>query len=420
MTDARERIALVASRLIDGSGGPALADATVLVEDGQVSEVRESVGDSTLSGCRIVRLDGCTLMPGLIDAHVHLTFSPDLAGDGSVEADLASTSSEQLMLRALRNARLALSGGVTTMRDLGGPGLTTLRLRDAIAAGEVVGPRLLVAGEPITTTAGHGYYFGVCADNVDEVRKAVRRLCQQGVDVIKVMVTGGMMTPGSNPRAAQFSDEELRVIVDEAHRLGRRVAGHILCSAGVRAAIQAGFDTIEHGWTITGKTQDYEPGLGELIAERGIYGSVTAQRDLRSLLPHRSNNLEELTGRLGPHREMLRAGVALVVHSDAGPPGTRFERFAESVEVFMRGLGVGVEAAIQAATGTAARALGIDDRVGTIAPGQAADFLAVDGDVTGDIAALRNVRLVTIAGRVVVDGGALVERVALPEEAGAS
>lgn len=416
MSDVWERTAFVASRMIDGSGGPALSDVTVIVEDGWISDVLEGADESALSGARVVRLDGCTLMPGLIDAHVHLTFSPDLAEDGSVQADLAATSSEELILRALRNARLALVGGVTTMRDLGGPGLTTLRLRDAIAAGDVVGPRLLVAGEPITTTAGHGYFFGTCADSVDEVRKAVRRLCQQGVDVIKVMVTGGMMTPGSNPRAPQFSDEELRVIVDEAHRLGRRVAGHILCSAGVRAAIQAGFDTIEHGWTITGKTQDYEAGLGELIAERGIFGSVTAQRDLRRLLPHRSNDLDELTGRLGPHRELLRAGVPLVVHSDAGPPGTRFERFAESVEVFMRGLGVGPEAAIQAATGTAARALGIDDRVGTITVGNAADLLAVEGDVSEDIAALRNVRLVTIAGRVAVDGGAVVERFAVAEE----
>lgn len=414
MNEARERIAFVASRVVDGTGAPALTDTTVVVEDGKIADVFESARESALSGCHVIRLDGCTLLPGLIDPHVHLTFSPDLAEDGSVEADLASTSSEQLTLRALRNARLALSGGVTTMRDLGGPGLTTLRLRDAIAAGEVVGPRLLVAGEPITTTAGHGYFFGTCADSVDEVRKAVRRLCEEGVDVIKVMVTGGMMTPGSNFRAPQFSDEELRVIVEEAHRLGRRVAGHILCSAGVRAAIKAGFDTIEHGWTITGKTQDYESGLAELIAERGIFGSVTAQRDLRRLLPHRSNDLEELIGRLGPHRELVRAGVSMVVHSDAGPPGTRFERFAESVEVFMRGLGVTVEAAIRAATGTAAEALGIDDRVGTIAAGKDADLLVVDGDVTTGIDALRRVRLVTIAGRTVVDRGAVLERFEVP------
>jgi imidazolonepropionase-like amidohydrolase len=132
------------------------------------------------------------------------------------------------------------------------------------------------------------------------------------------------------------------------------------------------------------------------------------------LLPHRANNLEELTGRLAPHREMMRAGVSMVVHSDAGPPGTRFERFAESVEVFMRGLGVGVEAAIRAATGTAAEALGIDDRLGTIATGKTADLLVLDGDVTGDIAALRQVRLVLIAGRTVVEGGALVEHYEVP------
>jgi imidazolonepropionase-like amidohydrolase len=414
MTDARERTAFVASRVVDGTGAPALENTTVVVEGGKITDVLEGSGEAALSGCRVVRLDGCTLLPGLIDPHVHLTFSPDLAEDGSVQADLASISSEELMLRALRNARLALSGGVTTMRDLGGPGLTTLRLRDAIAGGQFVGPRLLVAGEPITTTAGHGYFFGTCADSVDEARKAVRRLCQEGVDLIKVMVTGGMMTPGSNFRAPQFSDEELRVIVEEAHRLGRRVAGHILCSAGVRAAIKAGFDTIEHGWTITGKTQDYEPGLAEQIAEGGIFGSVTAQRDLRRLLPHRSNDLDELTNRLGPHREMVRAGVSMVVHSDAGPPGTRFERFAESVEVFMRGLGVDVEAAIRAATGTAAEALGIDDRVGTIAAGKDADLLVVDGDVTSDVGALRQVRFVSIAGRVVVDGGAVLERFEVP------
>ena len=266
------------------------------------------------------------------------------------------------------------------MRDLGGPGRVTLRLRDSIRSGLLVGPRLLVAGRPITTTAGHCHYMGRRADGVVEVRRAVRELCNEGVDVIKIMVTGGMMTPGSNPKSNQFTIEELTACVTESHRLGRRVAGHVLCSAGLRAALTAGIDTIEHCWTITGVGQDYDSRLAALLANSASYGSLTAHSGLRSLLPGHGNNTAELRRRLMAHAGMRRAGVRLIVHSDAGTPGTYVSLFAESIEAFMVGLETEAAEAIRAATEVPAAALGLDGEIGSVVKGKVADFVVVEGE----------------------------------------
>ena len=397
-------IRITADFLIDGSGAPSLPNPEILIEDGRFSFVGQRREDEPMGGGDSLDFPGCTIIPGLIDSHVHLAMSPDL-DPKQVALDLVTTPEHVLILRAERHARLALRTGVTTLRDCGGPGNVTLALRDAIGAGLVIGPRLVVSGRPITTTAGHCHFMGERADSETEMRKVTRALCREGVDFIKVMATGGMLTPGSNPAAAQFSASELAACVQEAHRLGRRVAAHVLCSAGVRAAVAAGVDTIEHCWSIAGASQDADDETIGILADSGLFGSVTAHRSLRRLLSDGADGITELRRRLGPHRAMRQAGVPLPVHSDAGTPGTGFEFFYLSVDAFRHGLETSIEEAIRAASHVPAMALGLGDRLGKIESGYESDLVVVRGDPRRSDFSISKTRLVMLRGQVIAENG---------------
>jgi imidazolonepropionase-like amidohydrolase len=408
-----DEIRIVADFLIDGSGAPPMKNPEIRVRDGRFFSVGSTTQLEAEDGGHLLRFPGCTAIPGLIDSHVHLSLSPDVAA-ADVARDVATTPDDQLLLRAERNARLALLAGVTTLRDCGGPNNIPLVLRDAIRAGVVRGPRLLVSGRPITTTGGHCHFMGERADSEDEMRRATRSLCRDGVDFIKVMATGGMLTPGSNPAAAQYSVAELKACVEEAHRLGRRVAAHVLCSEGIRFSVAAGIDTIEHCWSIAGGPQDADVETIERLAASGSFGSVTAHRSLRGLLTEGLDGLAELRRRLAPHRAMRQAGVALPVHSDAGIPGTRFESFRLSVEAYRRGLETSIEEAVRAATHVPAAALGLGDRLGKVAPGYISDLVIIRGDPNSDDFLSSEVVLVMLQDEMVVENG----RIAAPHSSG--
>jgi imidazolonepropionase-like amidohydrolase len=318
---------------------------------------------------------------------------------------------EALEAGAVEHAREALAGGLTTLRDLGSANGIAIRLRGQVAAGRVAGPRILAAGVPVTTTGGHCHWFSRRADSGPELVVAVEELAALGADVIKVMATGGMVTKGSDPYTAQYTAAQLTPAVQVAHRLGLRVAAHALCTAGVRLAIAAGVDTIEHGWTITGARQDFEPAVAGEIARSGAVGSVTTHNALRDLLPDADGaggDIAEIRRRLVPHRALAAAGVPLVVHSDAGPGPTLFDDFAASVRTFALGMGATAEEAIRAATGTAARALGIDSDVGTIEPGRLADIIIVDGDASAHLPTRERIRRVILGGRTVALDGRVI------------
>ena len=338
---------------------------------------------------------GGTIVPGLIDPHCHLALQPDLDAHASI-AHAQETDEDAIVAAMVVNAQMALAGGVTTVRDCGSPGRTGVRFREIARAQPAALPRVLVSGRPITTAQGHCHWMGLVAESAGELRAAVATLAEEGVDFIKVMTTGGMMTPSSDPYLAQYSAGDLSELVDEAHSRSRRVAAHALSSHGVRAAVSANVDTIEHCTTTTAAHQDYDPTLNSEIAARGIIVGVTAHAPLRGLL--RVRDFSAIRQRLAPHRELLEAGVRLTVHSDAGTPGTTFDQFAESIEILKIGLGLDSAGALQAATSTAAAVLGINSSTGLLAPGFAADFLVVDGDVDRDISALRRVAAVAREG----------------------
>jgi imidazolonepropionase-like amidohydrolase len=216
-----------------------------------------------------------------------------------------------------------------------------------------------------------------------------------------------MLTPGSHPDATQYSITELTACTDEAHRLGRRVAAHVLCSQGVRHSVAADVDTIEHCWSIAGGPQDCDEGTVAMLAASRSLGSVTAHRALRDLLNQGDAGLAELRRRLAPHRAMRAAGVPLPVHSDAGVPGTRFDEFHRSVEAFRLGMGTSLEEAIRASTHVPAIALGLGDRLGRIERGYAPDLIVVRGRPDDKDFSLANPLAVMISGEMIANRGKL-------------
>ncbi len=360
-------------------------------------------------GTRVLDYGAATLLPGLIDSHVHLAFDagPD---HSSVRAVLEREEQRGLLpARALRNAQLALAAGVTTVRDCGARGLVALRLRDAIAEGLATGPRVLACGMPITTTGGHLHYCGLRADSESDVRKAVRGLVQAGVDAIKIVASGGQMTAGSNPLQPQYPRQVLAAAAEEAHRLGKRLVAHALNAASIRDCFEAGVDTIDHAtWSRPDGSIGFDDALGRQLAESSTTVGLTGSGILRQLLPDLGGDgLEELHERLRPHRQLLEMGARVVVHSDAGVRFTPCDAFVLSLRVMEAGLDAPRMAVLQAATARAAEAVGLAHEIGTLEVGKRADLVVLDGNPLDDLGYLRNVRCVLRDGRVVVDAGAI-------------
>lgn len=376
-------------RVWDGHAAFASA-ATVTVDGGVISGVISSVGLDAPAPASI-DVSGLTIIPGLIEAHAHLCFNANANWRATYDADTPGT----MLLRMAANGRAMLEAGITTVRDLGAPTTAAVELREAFAAGMMPGPRLLVAGAPITTTGGHCHFMGGEADGELELRKAVRERVKAGVDWIKVMATGGNMTRGTNTLAAQYTVDELCAVVGEARRLRRRVAAHCHGTEGIRAAVEAGVDTLEH-CSFTGQgSVDYDPALTAMIVERGIVVSPTVSVGWRRWPDDglRQRRAEVL-------RDMFARGARFVMSTDCGIPGVPHDSLAEGMRVLSELTGLSPVDTLKLATSTSARELGLGDR-GAIAAGLLADFIVVDGDPTTDLTALDRVRFVVKGGTIV-------------------
>jgi imidazolonepropionase-like amidohydrolase len=399
-------------RLIDGTGSPVRERVDVLVRGDEVVSVGEVL--AIPSGAGVLELEGKTLLPGLIDAHVHLTSSPA----GSYEHGVVRTVSESEADRALRgaaNARLTLEAGFTTVRNLGGS-LADRALRDAIAQGQVVGPRMLVANHSIGITGGHcdrtnhmhpdtrpheqSFRTGL-ADGVDEVRKAVRYQIKHGADVIKICASGGVMSQGDAVGASQLTLDEMKAAVDEAVRADRKVAAHAHGTAAILDAVQAGVHSIEHGSVLDAAAAGLMKRRGTVLVPTLYVGSyVLEQADAGAISAHSAAKAREIVPRMRLSFELaVREGIPIVLGSDAGvfPHGANGRELVTMVE-----LGMSPMAAIVAATSAAADLLGLDD-VGHVAEGKLADLVVVDGDPLVDIELLLT-PIVVIKGGVVHRG----------------
>jgi len=369
-----------------GSDG-VLLPGDVLISDDTIVSVGVDLGAP--AGARVVELAGCAVLPGLIDAHTHLTHGYD----GSVE-DREAAQGVRASFQALR----ALRAGITTVRELGSYRQVDIVLRDAIRAGRVLGPRMLCAGTYLTITGGHGHPKGRAADGPAEVRRAVREQLLAGADLIKVMCSGGAARADESPDASQFTPEEISAIVDEAGLAGRRVAAHAHPARSIKWALQAGAYSIEHGTFLDDECCD-------LAAERGAFLVPTLNVYQRLAASDRWPHLRERAAFLLAHktktfRRAAERGLAWAVGSDCSM-FLPVEDYSEELSLIAQVLEVAPAVVIEAATKGNASLLGLD-RLGDIVPGNLADLIVVaEGDPTRDLSALRNVRYTISSGRLI-------------------
>ncbi len=404
--------------LIDGSGAPAMEDVVLVLEGARVRSIEpwtDGAGRGSQWG-EVIELRGHTVMPGLIDAHVHLC----LGSPTSPSWAAASSDSIGIVGWGLASGVAALRCGITTVVDAGSRDGLALRVATLIESGLAVGPRILAAGAAITTTAGHGSDFGVQADNEAEVVAAVRHAVAHGADLIKIMVTGGAIYPSTNRRRSQYTQAELKAGIDDAHRLGKRVLGHANATEGITRAVNAGIDMVAHcNWLGSA------PGTLELdvetiatMASNHVWIDLNIEGALRDMTttdgvvvswPFANPEPKTRWDLLQPLRQL---GVKLYLTSDA---------FGPSVGGFTRSLrdgrcrwGLSAEELIALVSGEPACALGVDDWLGTLAPGKLADMVVLGGDLRSDPDAIvRPVSVYRNGVEVVSDGRLLPAAVSM-------
>ena len=362
----------------------------VLIEGSEVVAVDAAAHAPADAG--VTDLGDVTLLPGLIDAHVHLCFdaSPD------VFTPMMELDDESRLLLMREHAHLNLMAGVTTVRDLGDRRFLSLELRDRFRRDPSAGPEVLVAGPPITRRGGHCWFLGGEADTDAELEAEVALRAERGCDVVKVMATGGVITPGFLPHESQYEVEQLRTIVTAARAVGLPVAAHAHGPEGIRSAVAAGVDSIEHCTFFTADGIDVDWATVELIVQRGIYSSATIAT-VPGLVPPPPIAMR-LEAMKDAFRRMHEMGARFVCTSDAGVGPPKPHGVLPHGGRAMSDLGLSNAGVLESMTSVAAEACGVGSRKGRLAPGFEADVIAVDGDPLHDIDALLRVSAVFRAG----------------------
>ena len=405
---AQHPIALKAARLFDGTSDTLVRNAVVIVDGKRITAVSPS---AIPADAQIIDLGDVTLLPGLIDAHVHLTAE---AGDNwylDWFLGMMRQPAEQALL-ATTFARKTIDAGFTTVRNVGAGDYVDVGLRNAINSGWVVGPRMLVSVYAIGATAGHGDadpippargfpqlgpLQGVC-NGVGECRAAVRYQIKYGADVIKFMPSGGVLSLSDPVDAPELSQDEMNAIVEEAHHWGRKVAAHCHGDAAARMAVQAGVDSIEHGSFMKPETLAMMRDKGVYLVPTLLAGDWIGKKIDKFPPSIAAKARAAIAARSDMFRNALKAGVKIAFGTDSAvsPHGLNAQEFA-----LMTGLGMSPAAALRSATASAAALLGVEDRVGTIATGKLADIIAVPGNPLEDIHQMEHVAFVMKEGTVV-------------------
>jgi imidazolonepropionase-like amidohydrolase len=401
-TSVPQRTLVRAAHLLDVHTGKTLDAETIVVSGDRIAAIAPTAATPAQPGDKVIDLGGLTVLPGMIDVHTHLTMNPNF----DPYYELTQTSAKEA-INGVVNARATLMAGITTVRNVGAAGFVDVDLRDAINAGQVPGPHMQVSGPLIGITGGHCdenllpiEYHRVgdgVADGIAAVQHKVRENIKYGADLIKICATGGVLSKGDDPQAAQFTLEEMQAMVADAHRLGRKVAAHAHGAQGILWASEAGVDSIEHGSYIDDQSIAVMKKNGTYLVPTLYledwmiqYGKLPLfyQQKMRDVSAVAKKNI----------RHAYESGVKIAMGTDAAvyPHGLN----AHEIEVYVRDLGMTPLAAIQTATVNAADLMGWTDRTGSLDAGKWADVIAVDGNPLQDVKLLQDVQFVMKAGVV--------------------
>jgi imidazolonepropionase-like amidohydrolase len=389
-----------------GPEGVLLENKSVVIEETKIKEIADG-NVNVPTNVEAIDMKGYTILPGLIDTHLHLGWN----GEPDIEVAMLKELLPMASLKAYVNARDDLMAGFTTVRALGDRGYLDVALKKAIEKGIVDGPRMKVAGQPISMTGGHGDMwlapevsasgFGVIADGLDEMRKAARYQIKMGADFIKLMATGGVMSEGDEPGSAQLSEEEMKVAIKEAHKAGRKSAAHAQGTEGIKNAVRAGIDSIEHGIFLD------EEAI-QMMKENGVFLVPTLSAVFNIKKHGKEAGIPEFAVRkveqiMERHVESFKmaykGGVKIALGTDAATPFNKHGENAQELELMVNA-GMTPKDAITAATKGGAELLGMEDMVGTLEAGKEADIIAVEGNPLEDVTLLKDVKFVMKAGKI--------------------
>ncbi len=392
--------AFLTSRIFDGTAGNYRSDIAILTEGQQI--VALVPRSEVPSEYQTLDMGTLTLLPGLIDCHVHLVWN----GSHDPKVIMLRESAEKTAIRALLHAFEELMHGVTTVRDVGGPYKVTLAVRDAIREGLFIGPRILAAGLAIEMTGGHARDLGLEVDGPHEARKGVRTMLRAGVDLIKLMATGGVYTEGEEPGSPQLTVEEMSAAVEEAHKAGRKVAAHAEGLQGILNAIDAGVDTIEHGNFLDEEAAQRMVAGGQVLVPTLSPFYRMAQLGTAGGIPEYAARKAKqvVSGSFHAIDLAKKYGIPIATGTDDGSPRLPHGVLVYELELLVHA-GLSPLEALNSATAVAAKACGLSDQVGTLEPGKSADFVGVSGDPLHDISALRNIDTVVIQGALTKHNG---------------
>jgi imidazolonepropionase-like amidohydrolase len=398
-----QRVVIRAGHVLDVKSGKMLSDQAIVIEGDNIVGVGPASA-TPAADATTINLPNATVLPGLIDAHTHLTFNP------SFGYEMLGISIPREALIGAHNARVTLEAGFTTVRNVGARGYSDVALRDAINAGDVPGPRMLVSGPALSITGGHcdndllPYEYhatsdGV-ADGIENVQHKTREIIKYGADLIKVCATGGVLSKGDDPNASQYTLEEMKAIVADAHRLGRKVAAHAHGAQGVIWASEAGVDSVEHGHLMNDAAIATLKKNGTYLVPTLYLIDWQRENAAKANLPDYTRHKMQIVSEVAKTnaKKAIEAGVKIGLGTDAAvyPHGLNAHELAVYVSLGMTPL-----QAIQTATINDADLLGWSDKIGTLEAGKWADIIAVDGDPLQDVTTLQHVKFVMKGGAVV-------------------
>lgn len=385
--------------LIDGNGGTPLENAGMLLEDKKIMRIGQVQEFSLAEGTEIIDCQGKTIIPGLINCHVHLTEEP------YTWDRMKDESETQVALRGAKHLQLLLKSGVTCVRDLGAAHLINIKLKKALEDGLIIGPDILASGRPLCITGGHGWFdMSRQCDGKDEFIKGVREQIRAGADLLKIMSTGGYARPKMNinhtimPDSPQMTGEEIMAVVEEAHQRGKKVAAHCNGLTGVWRAVQAGVDSIEHGQFNNVQEKGVQETL-EMMAEKGIYLVPTLSAFFKDY--HKSEVISEYQAVLDSFTAAMANGVKIAMGNDSGCPFVGHETAAMEIRHMVEA-GMKPMNAIMASSKEAARLLGVDSSFGTLQEEKYADFLILNDNPLHNMDTLFDINQVYKGGRLVV------------------